>query len=153
MRCDRRSRTACTVLRLRAVRLIPERQLLLCGEVQVRIGGRALDILTALVERPGEIVSKRELLSRVWPNTFVEEGNLKVNMAALRRALREGPATAQYIATVVGRAIASSHRSNPSMRPDCRSTRMCCRHATTTSPPPPRASSVGRMRSALSRRS
>ena len=72
--------------------LIPERQLLLKGEAPVRIGSRALDILTALVERPGELVSKRELFSRVWPDTFVEEGNLKVNMVALRRALGEGPA-------------------------------------------------------------
>ena len=83
--------------------LIPERQLLLKDEAPVRIGGRALDILTALVERPGELVSKSELLSRVWPDTIVEEGNLKVNMAALRRVLGEGPGAAQYIATVVGR--------------------------------------------------
>ena len=82
--------------------LIPNRQLLLRGEVPVRIGGRALDILAALVEHPGELVSKTELLSRVWPNTIVEEGNLKVNMAALRRALGEEPG-AQYIATVTGR--------------------------------------------------
>ncbi len=40
--------------------LVPNRQLLLRGEVPVRIGGRALDILTALVERPGELVSKSE---------------------------------------------------------------------------------------------
>jgi DNA-binding winged helix-turn-helix (wHTH) protein len=52
------------------------------GEAPVRIGSRALDILTTLVERPGDLVSKGELLSRVWPDTFVEEGNLKVNMAA-----------------------------------------------------------------------
>ena len=83
--------------------LIPERQLLLKGEAPVRIGSRALDILTALVERPGDLVSKRELISRAWPDTFVEEGNLKVNMAALRRALGEGPGKAQYIATVTGR--------------------------------------------------
>ena len=83
--------------------LIPERQLLLKGEAPVRIGSRALDILTALVERPGQLVSKQELLSRVWPNTIVEEGNLKVNMAALRRALGERPGAAQYIATVIGR--------------------------------------------------
>lgn len=83
--------------------LIPERQMLLENKAPVRIGGRALDILTALVERPGELVSKNELLSRVWPNTTVEESNLKVNMAALRRALGEGPGVSQYIATVVGR--------------------------------------------------
>ncbi|WP_439365117.1 winged helix-turn-helix domain-containing protein [Bradyrhizobium sp. DASA03005] len=83
--------------------LLPERQLLLNGEVPVRIGGRALDILTALVERPGEIVTKQELFARVWPNTIVEEANLKVNMNALRRALGDGPESAKYIATVTGR--------------------------------------------------
>jgi predicted ATPase/DNA-binding winged helix-turn-helix (wHTH) protein len=83
--------------------LIPERQLLLKGEAPVRIGSRALDILTALVERPGELVNKRELMARAWPSTIVEEGNLKVNMAALRRVLGEGSGSAQYIATVIGR--------------------------------------------------
>jgi predicted ATPase/DNA-binding winged helix-turn-helix (wHTH) protein len=83
--------------------LVPERQLLLQGEIPLRIGGRALDILTCLVERAGEAVSKRELILRVWPNTIVEESNLKVNMAGLRRALGEGPGGGRYIATVVGR--------------------------------------------------
>jgi predicted ATPase/DNA-binding winged helix-turn-helix (wHTH) protein len=83
--------------------LIPERQVLLENEAPVRVGGRALDILTALVERPGELVSKNELLARVWPDTVVEEGNLKVNMATLRRVLGDGPGATQYIATVVGR--------------------------------------------------
>ena len=98
--------------------LIPERQLLLQGEKRVRIGGRALDILTALVERPGDVVNKRELLSRVWPDTVVEEANLKVNMTALRRVLGEGPGSPQYIATVVGRgyrfigSVESSAKAN-----------------------------------------
>jgi predicted ATPase/DNA-binding winged helix-turn-helix (wHTH) protein len=83
--------------------LIPERQLLLAQDVPVRIGGRALDILTVLVEHPGELVSKGDLIARVWPDTIVEEGNLKVNMAALRRVLGEQPGEAPYIATVVGR--------------------------------------------------
>jgi predicted ATPase/DNA-binding winged helix-turn-helix (wHTH) protein len=83
--------------------LFPERQLLLKDEAPVRIGGRALDILTALVERPGELVNKRDLMARTWPNMVVEEGNLKVNVAALRRALGDGPGAAQYIATVTGR--------------------------------------------------
>lgn len=83
--------------------LIPERQLLVEGEKPVRIGGRALDVLTALVERPGEVVGKRELLSRVWPGIAVDEANLKVNMGIIRRALGEGAGPAQYIATVVGR--------------------------------------------------
>lgn len=83
--------------------LKPERQLLLRGDVPVPLGGRALDLLTALVERPGELVDKRYLIERAWPKTHVEEGNLKVNMAALRRALREGPEENLYIATVTGR--------------------------------------------------
>jgi predicted ATPase/DNA-binding winged helix-turn-helix (wHTH) protein len=84
--------------------LIPERQSLLQGDVPVRIGGRALDILTALVEHPGELVSKRELMARVWPDTVVDESNLKVNVAALRRVLGDGgPEDVRYIATVNGR--------------------------------------------------
>jgi DNA-binding winged helix-turn-helix (wHTH) protein/tetratricopeptide (TPR) repeat protein len=84
-------------------RLVPERQLLLRGEQAVRIGGRALDLLTALVERPGDLVSKSELLAQVWPDTNVDESNLKVNVAALRRVLEKGPDTPQYIATIIGR--------------------------------------------------
>ena len=84
-------------------RLVPARQLLLRGEKAIRIGGRALDLLTALVERPGELVTKGELFARAWPDTTVDEGNLKVNMAVVRRALEEGPDTPQFIATVVGR--------------------------------------------------
>lgn len=83
--------------------LIPERQLLLRGDAAVRIGGRALDILTALVERPGELVEKRELMARAWPDIVVDDSNLKVNVAALRRALGDGVGGVQYIATVTGR--------------------------------------------------
>jgi DNA-binding winged helix-turn-helix (wHTH) protein len=83
--------------------LQPERQLLLKLDAPVRIGGRALDLLTLLVERAGELVSKQELISRAWPDTFVEDGNLKVNIAGLRRALGECPAGPRFIATVIGR--------------------------------------------------
>ncbi|WP_198350980.1 winged helix-turn-helix domain-containing protein [Flavisphingomonas formosensis] len=69
----------------------------------VRIGGRAFDILTVLVGRPGQVVGKRELINLVWPSLFVDESNLKTNMAALRRALGERHAEALYIATVIGR--------------------------------------------------
>ena len=83
--------------------LKPEQQLLLKWEAPVKIGGRALDILTALVEKPGELLDKRTLISRVWPSTHVEETNLKVNMAGLRRALDDDPCLPRFIATVVGR--------------------------------------------------
>jgi len=83
--------------------LVPERQSLTKAGATVRIGSRALEILAALVERPGELVSKTQLVSRAWPNTFVEESNLKVTVAALRRALGDAPGDAQYIATISGR--------------------------------------------------
>lgn len=84
-------------------RLVPERRLLLRNGAPVRIGGRAFDLLVVLVERSGEIVGKRELMALVWSTLFVEEGNLKVNMNALRRALGEAPDANPYVATVIGR--------------------------------------------------
>ena len=81
-------------------RLIPAQRLLLEGDRPVRLGSRALDILIALVERPGEVVGKDELMSRVWPGTFVEEGNLKFQVRALRRTLGGGN---RYLVNVPGR--------------------------------------------------
>ncbi|QJU60141.1 transcriptional regulator [Sphingomonas sp. AP4-R1] len=83
--------------------LQPEHQLLLRADQPVRIGGRAFDILTILVRRPGQVVSKRELFDLVWPAIFVDESNLKANVAALRRALGERHAEPRYIATIIGR--------------------------------------------------
>lgn len=82
---------------------MPERQLLLRQGSAVRIGGRALDLLTVLVERAGEVVSKKDLIARAWPTTIVEECNLKVNILALRRALGDSGGANRYIATVPGR--------------------------------------------------
>ena len=84
-------------------RLVPTRQLLLDGDQPVAIGARALEILIALVERAGDVVSKGELIRRAWPNVVVEEGNLRTQMAILRRSLRDGEAGARYIVTVPGR--------------------------------------------------
>jgi predicted ATPase/DNA-binding winged helix-turn-helix (wHTH) protein len=53
----------------------------------VPLGGRALDILAVLLEAPGQFFSKAELIERVWPHSVVEENNLRVHIAALRRAL------------------------------------------------------------------
>src|SRR6516162_866523 len=83
-------------------RLVPTQRLLLEGDNPVRGGTRALDILTALVERPGELVGKDELIARVWRGTFVEEGNLKFQVGALRRALGDGRGGRRYIATSAG---------------------------------------------------
>jgi predicted ATPase/DNA-binding winged helix-turn-helix (wHTH) protein len=84
-------------------RLLPAQQLLLEGETPVRLGSRALEILIALVERAGELVSKSELMARVWPNTFVDEGSIKVHVAGLRRALGDGQPGRRYVANVPGR--------------------------------------------------
>ena len=83
--------------------LTPARQLLLRDGVPVRIGSRALDILTLLVRRHGELVGKHELIAAVWPDTFVDESNLKVNICGVRRALGDTRTPPRYIATVAGR--------------------------------------------------
>ena len=81
----------------------PARQLLLDAEKPVRIGSRACDILFALLEKQGQVVSKQELQEKVWPKTFVEEGNLRVHVAALRRALGDGHGGKRYINNIPGR--------------------------------------------------
>src|SRR5262245_4636162 len=83
-------------------RLLSTRRLLLQGDQPVRLGSLALEILIALVERPGELVTKAELMARAWPSTFVEEGNLKVQVAGLRRALGDGRGSDRYLVTVPG---------------------------------------------------
>ena len=84
-------------------RLLPTRFLLLDGDEQVSIGGRALEVLIVLLERPGELVSKKELMARVWPDTFVDPGNLAVHISALRRALRDGRDGNRFIINIPGR--------------------------------------------------
>ena len=74
-----------------------------CSRATRRVpGGRAFDILAALVERAGEVVGKEELIARAWPQTFVEELNLKIQVSALRRALGDGQNGHRYIVTVPG---------------------------------------------------
>jgi predicted ATPase/DNA-binding winged helix-turn-helix (wHTH) protein len=84
-------------------KLFPDRQLLHHAGTPVRLGGRSLEILTALVRHAGDTVSKAELMELVWPDTFVHESNLKVNVATLRRVLAEHDPVSTYIATVTGR--------------------------------------------------
>ena len=83
-------------------RLLPGRRLLLDGERQVQLGSRAFEILLALVEHTGELVSKAQLMRRVWPSTHVDEGNLKFQVAALRRALGDGKNGRRYLDTSPG---------------------------------------------------
>ena len=83
--------------------MIPSQFLLLERDKPVQLGSRALEILVALLERPGELITKQELLARVWPNIFVEPANLTVHVSALRRTLRDGRDGNRFIINVPGR--------------------------------------------------
>jgi DNA-binding winged helix-turn-helix (wHTH) protein len=84
-------------------RLLPTQFLLLEGDKPVALGSRSLEILIVLLERRGELVSKQELMTRVWPNIFVAPANLTVHISALRRALRDGRDGNRFIINVHGR--------------------------------------------------
>jgi DNA-binding winged helix-turn-helix (wHTH) protein len=71
--------------------------------VRVRLGSRALDILIALVERPAEVVSKKDLFARVWPDLVVDESNLRYHVSVLRKALGERQSGTFYVTNVSGR--------------------------------------------------
>jgi DNA-binding winged helix-turn-helix (wHTH) protein len=72
------------------------------GEL-VSLPPKALDLLLALVEQAGEVVGKEELMNRVWPDTFVEEANLSVNVATIRKVMGEAPSGEAYIETIARR--------------------------------------------------
>jgi DNA-binding winged helix-turn-helix (wHTH) protein len=84
-------------------RLLPAQFLLMEGDKPVPLGSRALELLIVLLGRPGELVSKQELMARVWPNTFVEPANLTVHISALRRTLRDGRDGNRFIINIPGR--------------------------------------------------
>jgi DNA-binding winged helix-turn-helix (wHTH) protein/TolB-like protein/Tfp pilus assembly protein PilF len=69
----------------------------------VALTPKVFDMLLTLVESSGEVVSKDSLMKKVWPDTFVEEGNLTQNISLLRKALGEGQNGHQYIETVARR--------------------------------------------------
>jgi DNA-binding winged helix-turn-helix (wHTH) protein len=99
--------------------LVSSERLLTREGATVELGSRALDILIALISRPNELVSKKELISRVWPDVVVEENSLRFHLASLRKALGDGKDGARYIATLSGRGycfVASVSR--PSSRRD-----------------------------------
>src|SRR5713101_7027230 len=71
--------------------------------VVLPLGSRALDILIYLAERPGEVIAKQELIDHVWSDVTVEEGSLRVHVAAIRKALGDGQFGNRYIANIKGR--------------------------------------------------
>jgi len=81
---------------------IGERTLRRNGEV-LPLGGRALDILVYLADRPGEVIAKQELIDHVWSDVTVEEGSLRVHVASIRKALGDGQFGNRYIANIKSR--------------------------------------------------
>ena len=82
--------------------LIHNRRVLLRNGVPVHIGSRAREVLHVLTENPGQLVSKAQIIRRVWAHRVVEEGTLRVHIAALRKALGESSSGPPYIENVTG---------------------------------------------------
>src|SRR6266403_4182870 len=105
-------------------RLSVTKRLLEKGGVRVRLGSRALDILIALVECPAEVVCKKELIAKVWPDLVVDEGSLRFHVSALRKALGESRSGERYVTNVSGRgycfvAPISSAARRPALLNNC----------------------------------
>src|SRR5262245_9013408 len=75
-------------------------RLLMRNEEVVPVTPKAFDTLLVLVERSGRVVEKSELMNLLWPDTFVEEGNLTFNISTLRKALGKNSENGQYIETI-----------------------------------------------------
>ncbi len=93
-----------TILALGPFRLDTRNNLLLRGTEPVALGKRATVLLRSLVERPGELVSKDALIEAAWSDQIVEENNLTVQIAALRRVLGTTPDGGRWIRRAGGRA-------------------------------------------------
>jgi DNA-binding winged helix-turn-helix (wHTH) protein/tetratricopeptide (TPR) repeat protein len=78
----------------------PREHLLLCDGRPVALSPKSFEILVVLIQKQGRLLTKDELMQQVWPDSFVEEANLTVNISALRKALGETPGGQQYIETV-----------------------------------------------------
>src|SRR5262245_46002644 len=84
-------------------RLDLSRQELWQGDTLIPLGARALDILCLLVSARGDVVSKDELMAKVWPGIVVEENNIQVHVSALRKVLAGGTDGQAFLVTVPGR--------------------------------------------------
>jgi FixJ family two-component response regulator/DNA-binding winged helix-turn-helix (wHTH) protein len=108
--------TGDAVIRFGRFCVLPRARRLLVDGQPVELGSRAFDLLMVLIGAPGILVTKKEIISRVWPETVVEESNLKVQMSALRRVLN---ADRDVIKTVHGRGyVFTSEVNGTSIEPD-----------------------------------
>jgi DNA-binding winged helix-turn-helix (wHTH) protein len=116
---DEQSAPAADLISFGPFRLCPAHRNLEKAGSPIHLGARAFDILIVLVELAGEVVSKKKLMARVWPDVTVEEGNLRFHIAALRKALEDGQSGARYVTTIAGRGycfVAPISRSNTNPR-------------------------------------
>jgi predicted ATPase/DNA-binding winged helix-turn-helix (wHTH) protein len=93
----------------------PQQRLLTRSGIPLRVGSRAMDILSVLLSRAGDVVSNNEIIRQVWPDTVVEENNLRVHLTALRKVLGEGHLSGRYIENIPGRGysfVATVGRQN-----------------------------------------
>jgi hypothetical protein len=115
-------------------RILPHRREILADGRPIELGGRAYDVLMALIEANGAVVTKDELINRVWPGRIIEEGNLRAQIRALRIALGDpdlirtvaGPATSSR-ARFAGAARAARLQSSEWLRMPPRPLRPACR--------------------------
>src|ERR1700682_4110528 len=100
-------------------RLCPAHRNLEKAGSPIHLSAQEFDILIVLVERAGEVVSKKKLMARVWPDVTVDESNLRFHIASLRKALEDGQSGARYVTTIAGRGycfVAPISRSNANRR-------------------------------------
>jgi DNA-binding winged helix-turn-helix (wHTH) protein len=100
---DRRNPQPEDMLSFGPFSLFGAERLLKKADEPIPLGGRALDILIALAERAGEVVTHKDLISTVWPDVTMENANLRFHIAALRKALGDGRDGARYISNIAGR--------------------------------------------------
>jgi DNA-binding winged helix-turn-helix (wHTH) protein len=122
---DRRNSQPKDVLFFGPFSLFAAERLLKKADESIPIGGRALDILIALAERAGEVVTHRELISTVWPGATVEDANLRAHIAALRKALGDGRDGARYVSNVTGRAVHTARKISSAEADDLPSDPIC----------------------------
>ena len=124
------------ILRFATFELRPKQAALLDGGRRVPLGSRALAILTLLARRAGEVVSTKEITNHAWPNTFVEDSNIRVQIAGLRRALRDGTEGPRFIINEPGRGyrFAATVVSTLRQAPHSRLTAIRWRDLPTASP-------------------
>ncbi len=93
----------------------------------VTLNRRAFDVLLYLVQNPGKVITRDELLKNIWPDAFVDENSLAQSISVLRRALEEKPGDNSYIVTLPGRGyqfvrpVQVVAPGNPTVVPDATS--------------------------------